>query len=288
MGLMKILKYKIEAAAVWVLFAVFRSLPLDVASWLGGFMARSIGPFLRANKIAKNNLKMIYPKMTFPEQHKLIMAMWDNLGRVAAELPWLATDELFKRMNVTGTEYIPRAGKPAIFFSGHIGNWELCYPIAHNAGIPTTLIYREANNPYVDKIISGIRAKRSSHMLPKGARNAIKIARAIKDGHALAMLVDQKMNEGIAVPFFGRDAMTAPAIAEFALRYDMPLIPARVFRTHGCHFEGKVYPPLVVEKTGDTEKDVLAIMKQINAQLESWIREHPEQWFWVHKRWPNA
>jgi len=285
---MKTLKYKFEAAAVSLLFAAFRLMPLDAASWLGGFMARSIGPFLRANKIAKNNLAMIYPNMTFTEQHALLMGMWDNLGRVAAELPWLATDRLFERITVTGMEYLPPAGKPVLFFSGHIGNWELTYPVPYKAGIPTTLVYREANNPYVDTIISRIRAIHSTQMVPKGKRGSVKILRAIKDGHALAMLVDQKMNEGIAVPFFGRNAMTAPAIAELALRYDMPLIPARVFRTKGCHFEGRAYPPLVVAKTGDNAKDILAIMTQINAQLEAWIRECPEQWFWVHKRWPNA
>ncbi len=125
-------------------------------------------------------------------------------------------------------------------------------------------------------------------MLPKGGQGAVRLLRAIKNGQSLAMLVDQKMNDGIAVPFFGRDAMTAPAIAEFALRYDMPIIPVRVVRTKGCHFEATVYPPLEYEKTGDEEKDSLIIMTKINALLESWIREHPAQWFWVHKRWPKA
>ena len=125
-------------------------------------------------------------------------------------------------------------------------------------------------------------------MFPKGPKGSIKMLRALKEGHSLAMLVDQKMNDGIAVPFFGRDAMTAPAIAEFALRYDMPLIPARVIRTQGAHFKATIYPPLTCKKTGDTEKDVLTIMTTVNATLESWIRENPEQWFWVHKRWPNA
>src|SRR5207253_2644034 len=108
-----------------------------------------------------------------------------------------------------------------------------------------------------------------------------------KNGQSLAMLIDQKMNDGIAVPFFGRDAMTAPAIAEFALRYNLELIPARVVRTKGCHFEATIFPPMAYEKTGDEEKDVLTIMTAINAILETWIREHPEQWFWVHKRWPG-
>ena len=101
------------------------------------------------------------------------------------------------------------------------------------------------------------------------------------------MLVDQKMNDGIAVPFFGRDAMTAPALAQLAMRYDMPIIPARVVRRQGAHFDSVIYPPLAYEKTGDSARDTLAIMTAINAMLESWIRETPEQWFWVHRRWPN-
>ena len=288
MASMKTLKYRIEAIALSLLFAAFRALPLDVSSAVGGFMARSIGPFLRANKIAKSNLGMIYPNMSFTEQHQLIMAMWDNLGRVAAELPWLGTDKLFERITIEGHEHLPPAGNPVIFFSGHIGNWELNSVIAHHADIPTSVIYREANNPYVDTIINNIRSHVTADLLPKGGRGAVKIIPPNKHKKSLALLIDQKMNEGIAVPFFGRDAMTAPAIAELALRYDMPLIPSIVFRTKGCHFAAKIYPPLVYEKTGDTQKDVLAIMTLVNKQLESWIREKPAQWFWVHKRWPNA
>lgn len=284
---MKQLKYRSEAWAVALLFGVFRCMPLDMASAVGGFMARAVGPFLGAHKIARSNLAMIYPDMTPPAQRRILMDMWDNLGRVAAELPHLATDMLFERMQVKGMEHVPLTGKPVIFFSGHIGNWELAYPIAFHAGVPMTLIYREANNPFVDQIINTIRATQSSAMFPKGPRGAIKMLRAIKEGHSLAMLVDQKMNEGIPVPFFGREAMTAPAIAELALRYDMPIIPARVMRTKGCHFTGTIYPPLHYDKTGDEAKDSLTIMTQINAILESWIRETPGQWFWVHRRWPK-
>jgi KDO2-lipid IV(A) lauroyltransferase len=213
--------------------------------------------------------------------------MWDNLGRVAAELPHLPHEYLFQRIRVGGSEHIPQDGSAAIFFSGHLGNWELTYPIARKHGVPVTLIYREANNPYVDKVIFDLRSTQSAYLLSKGPRSAIKLARAIKSGHSLAVLIDQKMNDGIPVSFFGREAMTAPAIAELALRYNMPIIPARIVRSKGCHFEANVYAPLAITRTGDMEKDVYAIMTQINQMLESWIREHPEQWFWVHKRWPN-
>jgi len=284
---MKKIRYLIEAALLYLLFTAFRILPLDVASWIGGFMARAIGPFLSAHKTAQKNLSMVFPEMPAQQQRELLTRMWDNLGRVAAELPNLPYEKLIRRVNVHGLEHLPDPDVPVIFFSGHIGNWELAYPIARKHDRPITLVYRHANNPYVDAMIANLRASQADDMLPKGGRGSVRLGRAIKSKYSLAMLVDQKMNEGIAVPFFGRDAMTPPAIADFALRYDLPLIPARVVRTRGCHFEIMIYPPLVYEETGDQDKDILAIMTQINQLLESWIREYPEQWFWVHKRWPN-
>ena len=130
-----------------------------------------------------------------------------------------------------------------------------------------------------------LRASRSANLFPKGRHGAVKMARAIKNNEAIAMLIDQKMRLGIPIPFFGRTAMTGTAIAELALRYDMPIIPARCIRTRGAHFEAIVYPPLAYEKTGDEKRDIENIMIAINNTLEGWIREHPAQWFWVHKRW---
>lgn len=280
-------KNLIEAIVVKILLTAFQALPLDIASAMGGFIGRSAGPFFAAHRVANANLKMIFPEWTTQQRRRTISRMWDNLGRVAGELPHLASDKLHRRLTLHGGENLPAAETPVIFFSGHIGNWELSYPIAHRHGVPVTLIYRQANNPAVDKMISDIRATQSTDMLPKGQKGAIRLGRAIKSGRTLAMLVDQKMNEGVAVPFFGRPAMTAPAIAEFALRFGLPLIPARIIRTRGCHFEAIVYPPLAYETTGDEKQDVLAILTQINGLLESWIREHPEQWFWVHRRWPK-
>lgn len=283
------LKHRFEGFLLRSLFRLSQCLPLDISSWLGGFMARHLGPIIAhgAHRTARKNLTMIYPDMHEADRDELIMNMWDNLGRTAAELPHLPNEKLFERMNITGVENLPKKGEKVIFISGHYGNWEMTYPVAHIHGIPTTLIYRHINNPHVDKLMAELRGKRCSNMFPKGNRGAVKMAHAIKNGESLAMLIDQKMNDGISVPFFGREAMTAPAVAQLALRYDMPIIPARVVRTGGVHFEGTIYPPLNFEKTGDTEKDVLLIMTQINAMLEGWIREHPEQWFWVHKRWPK-
>lgn len=285
----KELTHRFHAALVRGLFAFSRALPLDVASGLGGFLGRTLGPRVAssAQRAAIANLKLIFPDMGEDERNALLSRMWDNLGRTAAELPHLPSGKLYARVKVGGAEHFPPEGKNTLFFSAHYGNWELAGPMAHNHGVPLSVIYRHANNPIVDKLIADIRGTQCVSLFPKGPRGAVKMAHALKKGISMAMLIDQKMNDGIAVPFFGYDAMTAPAIAMLALRYDLPIIPARVVRTHGAHFEGTVFPPLAYEKTGDNEKDILAIMTAINKMLEDWIRQHPEQWFWVHRRWPK-
>jgi KDO2-lipid IV(A) lauroyltransferase len=101
------------------------------------------------------------------------------------------------------------------------------------------------------------------------------------------MLVDQKMNDGIPVPFFGRDAMTAPAAAQLALRFDAVLMPVRVERVRGAHFRIYMRPPIEVERTGNKHDDTLALMRKVNLEIESWVREEPGMWLWLHRRWPN-
>lgn len=285
--MLKKAKHYIEAIVLYLLFTAFRQFSLDSASTIGSLMARSVGPYLSAHKTARENLKTVFPKLSRNEINQLLDKMWDNLGRVAAELAHLQGDYIIKKIKITGAENLPAQGKPAFMFSGHVGNWELLAPVAGLHNRPITAVYREANNPLVDDMIAKIRATRCFNMIPKGRQGAVKIVRAIKNNEAIAMLVDQKMNDGISVPFFGRDAMTAPAIAELALRYDAPIIPARVIRTKGANFETIIYPPLVYKKTGNNAKDAYNIMLAINQMLEGWIREHPEQWFWVHKRWPK-
>lgn len=283
---MKTLRHLIEAAALAALFSLFRLLPLDAASWLGGWLARKIGPFMNAQQTAEKNLAMVFPEKTDAERKIILRDMWDNLGRTAAEFPWIATDALYQRIHTAGIDHFQPPDKPVVFVSGHIGNWETSYMVVHRRGIPVALAYRQANNPFADKIICSLRATQSSGQFPKGQAGAVRLIRALKNGQSLAMLIDQKMNDGIPIPFFGREAMTAPAVAQFALRYDMPIFMVRVVRTKGAHFNWSM-APLVYEKTGDTDRDIRAIMLAINAQFESWIRECPAQWFWVHKRWPN-
>lgn len=281
------IRYQLEALALKGLFCFLRALPLDAASALGGWLAQLVGPRLNAHRTAIKNIERFLPELSTEGQKELLKSMWDHFGRVAAELSQLANEEITRRIAFHGMENMPAPNTPVLFFSGHIGNWELLPCVSRTRKVPVTLVYRKANNPFVDKLIADIRAYWAGNMFAKGPTGAVKMARAIKNREAIAMLVDQKMNDGIAVPFFGVDAMTAPAIAQLALRYDLPIIPAKVIRKNGAHFDATIYPPLPISKTGDTEKDTLAIMTAINQLLEGWIRENPAQWFWVHQRWPK-
>jgi KDO2-lipid IV(A) lauroyltransferase len=218
--------------------------------------------------------------------------MWDNLGRVAAEYPHLKQIGVFEpggRVETRGLDHVDRAvaaGRRMIIFSGHIANWEIAALAAVQYGISVAQIYRAANNPRVDRMITRFRGD-AAELIPKGAVAARRAIATLRRGAHLTMLADQKMNDGIPVPFFGRPAMTAPALAALALRFDCDVLPARVERLGGAHFRLTVSPPLPLPRTGDSHADAAALMAQVNAILETWIRDRPEQWFWVHQRWPD-
>ena len=289
----KRLRYALEAAAVRLGLALFRALPLDWASALGGAVARCIGPLLPISREATARLRRAMPVLGAAEARRIIRRMWDNLGRVAGEYAHLDEFDLHppgSRVELVGAEHIEALrddGIGGIFFSGHYGNWEILSLAAGQKGVPLTLVYREANNPAVETLLQRIRARGTGRHVPKGSAGARdSVADLAKGGH-LGMLVDQKLNDGIAIPFFGRDAMTAPALARLALRYDCPIVPARVERLGGARFRITVFPPLRLARSDDKDADVRAAMTRVNAMLEGWIRERPDHWFWLHRRWPD-
>jgi KDO2-lipid IV(A) lauroyltransferase len=222
----------------------------------------------------------------------MIKRVWDNLGRVGAEFPGLNRVRIYDdpRFTVTGAEHIDRLrddAKPGIFFTAHIGNWELAALAVAQRGLPLGVVYRAANQPVLERLVQLGRSGMTDNLVPKGSAGARQMIAILNDGGHLGMLVDQKMNDGIAVEFFGRDAMTAPALAQLALRFDCPVVPIKVERTHGAHFSISVLPPLELPATGDRQADVKAGMTLVNRIIEGWIRENPEQWLWVHRRWPD-
>ena len=282
-----------QASLAWALNTFFTLLPVDWASSLGGWMGRKIGPRLRVTNNARRELAITFPKLSAADIKTIIDQMWDNLGRTAGEHPHLAKFNPYKensRVELIGVEFIEQLrddAQPGIFFSAHLANWELVPLASTKRDLPLHLVYRRANNPFFDRLVQKGRLGTGGQYFPKGAAGSKGILRALNNGDHLAMLVDQKMNDGIRVPFLGRDAMTAPALAQLALRYNCPVVPVQVERLQGAYFRVTVHPPLSQPKTGNRKTDIAAITTVVNEHLGSWIKQQPEQWLWVHNRWPN-
>ncbi len=285
--------HPLEAAAALVAYSLMRVLPIDMASALGGWLGRTVGPHIPVSARAVKNLSAAFPEKSPSEIAAIVRGMWDNLGRVAAEYPHLGEIDVYDpggRVETIGAENVDLLREDdhaGIFFSGHIANWEIVSLGATQRGVPLDRVYREANNRLVEWLYQHGRAAVEGALVPKGPAGARVLLRSLKDNRHIAMMVDQKMNDGIPVPFFGRDVMTAPALAELALRYDCPVVPARVERLKGAHFRLLIYPPLELVKTGDRQADIAANMAQVNAIIEQWVRDTPEQWLWLHNRWPD-
>lgn len=286
----KELRQRLEALGARMVWGLFSTLPLDAASGLGGWLGRTVGPLLGGvNRVARRNLKAAFPEKSDAEIKTIIADMWDNIGRVAGEFSHLEQIAA-ERVELHGAEYIDLLrddGKAGIFIAGHMGNWEVNAAIAAHRGLKLHLIYRAANNPWVEDLYRRGRGTIAETLIPKGPEGARQALMALKKSNHLGMLVDQKMNDGVPIPFFGRDAMTAPAQAAFALKFKCPLVPARVERIKGAHFRVTILPPLEMPETGDGHEDSRILLTRINALFEAWIRERPAQWLWVHRRWPE-
>lgn len=282
------IRQRLEAAAVWLGYHLFRLLPVDAASALGGLICRTIGPHLRVSKRARDNLRRALPDL---DPEPVVLAMWDHLGRCAGEFPHA---DLFrddpKRLRIEGFEHLEalrRGEAPALLFSGHIGNWELSYALGERAKLRVNPVYRAPDNPHMRWLFESRVRSSNIELIPKGPAGARQTIRLLNKGELIAMFVDQKMNDGIEIPFFGRPAMTAPALASLALKFDRPVIAFRIVRLKGAYFRADVLPPFRFKQCGDRNADVIRGMTEVNQLLEGWIRENPAQWLWLHRRWPN-
>lgn len=283
-------RYRLEASAARLAFALFKALPLDAASGAGGRALRVLGPLLPWHRRARRHLRRALPELGPARVRGVLSGMWDNLGRSLAELPQLETLTRPGRIEVVGREHPEAAlalGRAVLLFSGHIGNWEVLPLACTGLARPLTVVHRRLNNPLVEAVLAEARDANRAGSVAKGPEGARQLLALIKRHALLGLLVDQKLNEGIAAPFFGRPAMTAPALASFALRYRLPVIPVRAERLAGARFRVTFHPPLEHPASGERDADVGAMTAEVNRILEAWVRERPEQWLWMHRRWPD-
>jgi KDO2-lipid IV(A) lauroyltransferase len=286
------LGWRVEDALFAGASAVLRVLPVDFVSWLGGALFKALGPLTPSHRIAARNIDIAFPELDRKARANLLRDQWESLGRTFFEFP--ITDKLTPasgRVEVVNGERlaeIARAGEPVVFVSGHFSNWEIMPLTIVQSGVVCQMTYRAANNPYVDARIKESRARYGVQLFsPKGGEGSRELLQATARGESVALMNDQKFNNGVEAPFFGKPVHTAPGPTRLALRFGSVLQPMSVQRTKGARFRVVVYPPIHLANTGRRTEDLEAGVRQVNAFVEARIRERPAEWFWVHKRWPR-
>ncbi|MCW5729855.1 MAG: lauroyl acyltransferase [Alphaproteobacteria bacterium] len=283
-------RWLLEAAILWPLFALFHLLGPDRASSLAGALARRIGPRLPLHRQARSRMLRALAGITPDEAERHLGDCWENFGRVAAEFAHLGQlwQEFDRRFEIEGGEHLAALaadGRPGIVVSAHFGNSELCDLAAARFGAPLAQIHRRANNPWIESLLRRARREKPGRHYPKGSAGARALLAELAAGGHIGLTADQRMNEGIPLPFLGRPAMTGLAIARLALRYRCPVVPLRIERLEGCRFRAIAEAPLALPDTGDPARDEELLMRAIGGRIEAWVRRRPGQWFWLHNRW---
>lgn len=288
-------RYWFETAGFFAAIGFFKLFPLDAASAIGGWIGRALIAPTGASRRAYENLSAAYPGMPEREQRRIVRAMWDNLGRVLAEyghldkIHWRAAKTRIDVVNVENFDAARAAGKGILLISAHLANWEIMPFAAREYGLSGGVVIRPTNNPYVARWLEKIRSRNGlPEMIAKGAQGTRRIFTLLRKGDCICILVDQRASEGIPAPFFGREAMTTPAPASLALKLGAKIVPVCNERLHGARFRMTVYPAMDLPNTGDANRDVLELTARINEWVEARVRERPEQWLWIHRRWSDG
>lgn len=287
----KPVRQRIEGFATWAFCGLCSLFPVDRVGTVASWIFYQLGRYTKASNTARRNIKKVYPNLTDAEVENIVRGVWDNAGRLIAEYSNpqdFRGEEGQKRIEIVGLENFLKLrddGKPGIIFSGHIGNWQAITHFATDNGLELTQLYRTANSPWTDREMMKRQLQCVPKVIRKGRNGSREIMKLLNEGGHLMILVDQKLNEGIEVPFLGRPAMTAPAIARMALRYGCPVVPAWAERIHDSHFRVYFEPAIEYTPTGDLNVDTYNFMLKVNQTLDRWVNKRPDLWFWLHNRW---
>ena len=284
------LNWRLEAAAFQALFGFLRLLGVERASGFGGKLLRTLGPLTGTHKTVTRNLRIAFPDMDAAERDRLAVGQWEQTGRTFAELAVM--DRLTPesgRIDIVGLERLHAvrdSGRPVVLISGHLANFEVMAAVIMAAGVPCQVTYRAANNPYVDALIRQSRERYGIKLFAPKGDGTRELMAGMKRGESIALLVDQKYSQGPEVEFFGQPVNASPGAARMALKFGTVMQPLSVVRLPGVRFRVTAHEPIAVPDTGDKAADVRAGVQAANRFVEDRVREHPVDWFWVHKRWP--
>jgi KDO2-lipid IV(A) lauroyltransferase len=270
--------------------------PIKTAN-LFGRIARLIGPLMREQKIGRANLTAAFPEKSKAEIETILAGVWDNLGRGFAEFAHLdhiwehdpahpedsrieiqqRTHELFAQLRLDD--------KPALIFAGHLGNWELPAVAAVAHGLDAATLYRRPNISSATRIIEEIRAVKMGTLIPAGRDAPFKLAEALQKGQHVAILVDQYFTNGVEVTFFGRKTTANPTLARLLRQIECPIHGVRIIRLPGHRFRAELSEEVAPVRDAAGQIDVQGTMQAITSVVEGWVREYPDQWLWLHRRW---
>ena len=268
--------------------------PVRASDKCGGFLRR-FGPLLPAHRIGRANLSAAFPEKDATWINATLRGAWENLGRVAGEYVHLGQlwDYDVEHPN-TGRIVTDDAslfmqllhdGKPALCFAAHLGNWELPAVMAAAHGMPSAVLYRMPNNKAIAREIARIRAPLMGRLIRSRSQAPLEMAAALQRGEHLGMLVDQHFSRGVDVTFFGRRCKANPSIARLARQFECPVVGVRVIRLPNCRFRIAAEGPFDLPRDASGRIDVQQSTQLITCVIEGWVREHPDQWLWFHRRW---
>ena len=282
------LKYLIQFILIILFLFIFRILGLKAASSIGGKIFQIIGPIFRSKKLIQSNIKKVFPEIESAQLNKITSSMWNNYGRVFAEYVFMKNfrnNQLNDSIKIIGNdilEEIKKNNQKVIFVSGHFSNFELMAMQIEKAGIKLAAIYRPLNNIFVNKIMERIRRKYiCKTQIKKGIGGLKELLKLNKEGYSTALMIDQRVSQGIKLNFFNEKAYTTTIPAQLVKKFKIPVVPIFIERYKGIKFKMTVFKPIKFDENQTIED----ITNQLNKILEKMIISEPNFWIWSHNRW---
>ena len=287
---MKNFIYFIEFIIITTLFLIFRIIGYKAATNFGFFIGKVFGPIFRSKKKIVENIKSYKRSLKKNEIERIIKKMWGNYGRILAEYPYISSfrnNKMEKYIQIEGRENlekIKKIGKPVVFISGHFNNFELMAMIIEREGIELGAVYRPLNNKFLNVIMEYIRKKYiCKNQIKKGLRGVKEALSYFKNGKSLAIMIDQRVSEGVKIKFFGKDAFTTTIPAQFVKKFGCIIQPVHIERINDFYFKILFDSQFHFNENQDEKY----ITEKLNFWLEEKITINPDQWIWTHDRWKN-
>lgn len=278
----------LEAMLLGSLWLVSRCLTASAASRLGAALIGTLGPLVSRHKKLLVNLSVMFPHQSEAQRRRLARRIWANLGAVAAEYPhlrFIVTSRVHLHMT-DAARRIVEGREPALYLAAHLANWEVVAACIAQQGIPLSVVYSRQQNPFLDRMIQYQRRVIGCEFVTTGDAFQ-EMIRAFLNGRSIGLLPDQRADSGPALPFFGREASTTVVPARIAHRVGCPVVPIRAERLPGCWFRITFDDPIDIHGELKAKAASLKTTSEFLERLEGWIREHPEQWLTLKRRWPK-